>query len=91
MHAICRVEIQNIAHGCHINFITGYLQLSNNYALTKTYFKTLSVLRFDKEIIFTYRDCLIILRIVICKYKDLVVVWEFSFKETLFQPKNRIM
>ena len=32
-------------------------------------------------------DCLKVLRIVICKYKDLVVVWVLSFKETLFQPK----
>ena len=43
-------------------------------------------LRFDKEIkiIFKYRECLKVLIIVICKYKDLVVVWMLSFKETLF-------
>ena len=38
----------------------------------------------DIKIIFKYKDCLKVLRIVICKYKDLVVVWVLSFKETLF-------
>ena len=28
---------------------------------------------------------------MICKYKDLEVVWVLSFKETLFQAKHRIM
>ena len=46
-------------------------------------------LRFVQEIkiIFKYRDCLKVLRIVICIYKDLVVVWVLSFKEW----KNGIM
>ena len=41
-------------------------------------------LRFDKEIkiIFKYRDCLKVLRIVIYQYKDLVVVWVLSSKRT---------
>ena len=33
-------------------------------------------------IIFKYKDCLQILRIVVCKYKDLVVAWMLIFKET---------
>ena len=47
-------------------------------------------LRFVQEVktIFTYKECLKVLRIVriivICKYKDLVVVWVLSFKEILF-------
>ena len=47
--------------------------------------KHYQVLRFVHEIkiIFKYRDCLKVLRIVVCKYKDLVVVWVLSFKETL--------
>ena len=42
-------------------------------------------LRFVQEIkiIFKYKDCLKVLRIVICKYKDLVMAWVLSFKETL--------
>ena len=46
----------------------------------------LSGLRFVQEIkiIFKYRDCLKVLRIVICKYKDLVVFWVLGFKETPF-------
>ena len=31
-----------------------------------------------------YKDCLNVLRIVICKYKHLVVAWVLNFKETLF-------
>ena len=31
-----------------------------------------------------YKDCLEVLRIVICKYKDLVMAWVLSFKETQF-------
>ena len=43
-------------------------------------------LRFDKEIqmVLKYIDCLKVFRLVICIYKDLVVVWVLSFKETLF-------
>ena len=36
------------------------------------------------KIIFKYRDCLKVWRIVICKYKEFAVVWVLTFKETLF-------
>ena len=29
--------------------------------------------------IFKYKDCLKVLRIVICKYKDFVVIWMLTF------------
>ena len=39
------------------------------------------------RLIFRYRNCLKSLRIAICKYKDLAVVWVLGFNEALFKPK----
>ena len=61
---------------------TSFLRSGNNVSVCLH----VTGLRFDKEIeiILKYRDCLKVLRLVICKYKDLVAVWVLSFKETLF-------
>ena len=52
---------------------TGYVSLLPDHC---RFIYFLSGLRFDMEIemILKYRDCLKVLRLVICKYKDLVVV-----------------